>query len=68
MCNACVMEGVKQSMLSRRQLFSGAAAVTAGAVASGILSARPALAQATGRVVEMTHVFDPAFPDRKSVV
>lgn len=62
MCNACIMEGVKQSMLSRRRLFTGAAAVTAGAVASGILSARPALAQASGRVVEMTHVFDPAFP------
>lgn len=62
MCNACIMEGVKQSMLSRRQLFTGAAAVTATAVASGILSARPALAQASGRVVDMTHVIDPAFP------
>ncbi|MCC7321359.1 MAG: cyclase family protein [Rubellimicrobium sp.] len=64
MCNACIMEGVKREMLSRRQLFTGAgaAAVTATAVASGILSAKPALAQASGRVVDLTHVFDPQFP------
>mgnify|MGYP002789891560 CR=1 FL=1 len=62
MCNACIMEGVKQSMLSRRNLLSGAAAVTAGAVASGLLSARPALAGAHGRVVDLTHAWDGSFP------
>jgi len=46
MCHACVMEGVKRSMLSRRQLFAGAAAVGAASVASGLISAKPALAQA----------------------
>lgn len=62
MCNACIMDGVKQSMLSRRQLFTGAAAVTAGAMAAGIMSARPALAQAQGRVVDLTHAWDGSFP------
>ncbi len=64
MCNACIMDGVRREMLSRRQLFTGAgaAAVTATAVASGIMAARPALAQAQGRVVDLTHVFDPDFP------
>ena len=62
MCHACVMEGVKRSMLSRRRLFTGAAAVGAASVASGLISARPALAQAQGRVVDLTHTFDEAFP------
>ena len=62
MCNVCIMEGVKQSVLSRRSLFTGAAAVTAGAVASGLLSARPALAQGGGRVVDLTHAWDGSFP------
>jgi len=61
MCNACVMEGVKQSMLSRRSLFAGAAA-TGLAAAAGISSARPALAQAAGRVVDLTHAYDGSFP------
>ncbi len=62
MCHACVMEGVKRSMLSRRQLFAGAAAVGAASVASGLITAKPALAQAQGRVVDLTHTFDEAFP------
>ena len=62
MCNVCVIESVKASMLSRRSLFTGAAMVGAGAVASGLLSARPALAQAAGTVIDLTHTFDGAFP------
>jgi kynurenine formamidase len=62
MCNACIMEGVKTAMLSRRELFTGAAAVTAGAVASGLIGAKPALAQAQGRVVDLTHAWDGSFP------
>ncbi len=62
MCNACLIEDVKRSMLSRRGLFTGAAATAAAAVASGIASARPALAQATGRVVDLTHAYDGSFP------
>ncbi len=62
MCNACVIENVKQSMMSRRQLFSGAAVTGAAAIAAGAISARPALAQASGKVVDLTHVLDENFP------
>lgn len=62
MCHACVMEGVKRSMLSRRHLFAGAGAAGATAVASGLVAARPALAQASGRVVDLTHTLDEEFP------
>lgn len=62
MCNACVIESVKQSMLSRRSLFAGAAASGAAALAASAFSARPALAQASGKVVDLTYVFDEKFP------
>ncbi|MFD1880370.1 cyclase family protein [Paracoccus pacificus] len=62
MCNACVIENVKRTMLSRRSLFTGAAASGAAALAMGAVSARPALAQATGKVVDLTHVLDEKFP------
>jgi kynurenine formamidase len=62
MCHSCVTEAVKRSMLSRRQLFSGAAAIGAASAASGILGARAALAQSSGRVVDLTHAFDEKFP------
>ncbi|WP_308916968.1 cyclase family protein [Jannaschia sp. LMIT008] len=61
MCHACVMEGAKRHMMNRRDLFGGAAA-GAAAVAAGAMSARPALAQAQGRVVDLTHTFTPDFP------
>ena len=62
MCDTCLIESVKQSMLSRRALFTGAAATTAAVMASGLTTARPALAQAAGRVVDLTHAYDGAFP------
>lgn len=62
MCNACLIDAVKARMLSRRSLFSGAAATAAMGAAAGVLSARPALAQATGRVVDLTHAYDSDFP------
>lgn len=62
MCNACLIESVKSSMLSRRQLFTGAAASGAAAIAAGAIGARPALAQAQGMVVDLTHVLDENFP------
>ena len=62
MCNACLIENVKNSMLNRRQLFAGAAATGAAAVTMGALSARPALAQAQGKVVDLTYVLDEKFP------
>jgi kynurenine formamidase len=62
MCSSCVTEAVKRSMLSRRQLFAGAAATGAALTASGMLGARAALAQSAGRVVDLTHAFDENFP------
>ena len=62
MCNACLIESVKSSMLSRRRLFMGAAATGAAAIAAGALSARPALAQAQGKVIDLTYVLDEKFP------
>jgi kynurenine formamidase len=61
MCHACVIEAVKRSMLSRRQLFAGVAA-GAASVAAGLTSARPALAQASGRIIDLTHAYDGSFP------
>lgn len=62
MCDACLIESVKKSMLSRRSLFTGAAATTVAVVASGLTTAKPALAQASGKVVDLTHAYDGAFP------
>ena len=62
MCHACVMESVKDRMLSRRELFRGAGATGAAAITAGALSARPALADAHGGVVDLTHTFTPDFP------
>lgn len=61
MCHACVIENVKQGMLSRRDLFRSAAAVGIAAGATGLMSARPAMAQAS-RVVDLSHAYDGAFP------
>ncbi len=54
MCDACLIENIKSSMLSRRALFTGAAATTAAVVASGLTTAKPALAQAAGMVFDLT--------------
>lgn len=62
MCHACVIESVRKSMLSRRDLFRGAAAVGLAGAAAGMGSARAALAQAAGRAVDLTHAYDGAFP------
>ena len=61
MCHACVTEAVKARMLDRRALFRGTAA-GAAAIAAGALSARSALADAHGRVVDLTHTLTPDFP------
>ena len=62
MCHACIVEGAKREMLSRRQLFRGAAALGAASVAAGAISARPLLAQASGQAVDLTHAYDETFP------
>ena len=62
MCNACIMDGARRAAMSRRQLFSGAAALGAASVAAGMMSAKPLLAEAHGSVVDLTHGYDGAFP------
>lgn len=62
MCHACVIESVRKSMLSRRDLFRGAAAAGLAAAAVGTGTARAALAEAGGRVIDLTHAFDGSFP------
>ncbi len=70
MCNACVIEGVKARMLgarrsgalTRRDLFRGSAAAGLATAATGLVGARAAMAQGTGRVVDLTHTYDEAFP------
>ena len=60
MCNQCVMDGVRKSMLSRRALFKGAAFAATAVAASS--AARPVLAQKASRVVDLTHAYDSSFP------
>src|SRR5690606_30525911 len=62
MCHACVIESVKERMLSRRALFRATAAAGLGVAASTLLPARAALAQSSGKVVDLTHAYDGAFP------
>ncbi|MCE8509420.1 cyclase family protein [Ruegeria pomeroyi] len=61
MCDICVMNAVKDRMLSRRDLFRSGAAVAAGA-ALGTVAAPPAMAAGIGEVTDMTHVYDADFP------
>jgi kynurenine formamidase len=61
MCHACVIDNVKQGMLSRRDLFRSAAAVGMVAGTAGLMAVRPAMAQAS-KVVDLTHTYDGAFP------
>ncbi|MCB1310618.1 MAG: cyclase family protein [Sedimentitalea sp.] len=61
MCDICVMNAVKERMLSRRSFFTAGAAVTAAA-ALGVGTARPVLAAGAGGVVDMTHTYDADFP------
>lgn len=61
MCNHCVIENVKQNMLSRRSLFKGAAFAGAAAmVATGL--PREVVAQPASKVVDLTHAYDSTFP------
>lgn len=62
MCHACVIDNVKASMLSRRDFFRKAAAASAAVTMAVAMSARPALAQSSGRVVDLTHTLDGEFP------
>ena len=61
MCDICVMNAVKTKMLSRRDLFKGAA-MAGAAAAVGTAAATPALAAGHGGPVDMTHTLSAQFP------
>ena len=69
MCDACVIEAVKEKMLSRRDLFrkaavtaaaTGAIGVVGGAVSVG--SSTPVMAAGASKVEDMTHELHEDFP------
>lgn len=61
MCDACIMNVVKDRMLSRRDFFT--ATTAAGAVvALGSASAPPAMASGVPSVEDLTHAYDAGFP------
>ena len=62
MCNACVIEHVRANVQSRRAFFAKAAAGGAAALAASLTSAKLSLAQSSGKVVDLTHVYDDKFP------
>jgi kynurenine formamidase len=62
MCNTCIIENVKATMLSRRSMFRNVAATGAAALAASAIGARETLAQSSGKVVDLTHAYDDTFP------
>ena len=62
MCDFCVIERVKERMLSRRDLFRAGAAGAAAAAIGAAASAPPALAAGAGSVTDLTHTLSPEFP------
>ncbi len=62
MCDICVINAVKDKMLSRRSFFKASATAGAAAALSTVTSAPAALAGGHGGVVDMTHMYNEAFP------
>lgn len=62
MCDLCVMNSVKDRMLSRRDLFRGAAAGAAIAAVGSAMTGTPALAAGHDKVEDMTHELHEDFP------
>ena len=62
MCDICVMNKVKEKMLSRRQFFSASAATGAAALLGATASAPPAMADGHSSIADLTHTYDDAFP------
>ena len=61
MCDLCVIESVKERMLSRRDLFkAGASLAAAGSVVAA--SAPAAMAEGHSKVEDLTHTYDDKFP------
>ena len=62
MCDICVMNSVKERMLSRRDFFKASAVVGAAAAVGGVATAPAAMAAGHGGVVDMTHGLNADFP------
>jgi kynurenine formamidase len=62
MCDHCCIESVKERMLSRRHLFTGAAAVAATAAAASVVNTAPAIAAGHGGPKDLTHELHHDFP------
>lgn len=62
MCDLCVIESVKNRMLSRRDLFKKSAAVAAAGVVGASISAPAALADGHSSVEDMSYEYDETFP------
>lgn len=62
MCDLCVMNAVKDRMLSRRDFFRAGVAATAAGAIGATMTAPPALAAGHGSVTDMSHVVSPDFP------
>lgn len=61
MCDICVMNSVKERMLSRRGFFKTAAATGAAATVA-TTTTKPALADGHSSVMDLTHALHPKFP------
>lgn len=61
MCDACIMNAVKDRMLSRRSFFTATAAAGAAA-ALGTAVAPPAMAAGASTVEDLTHTYGADFP------
>lgn len=62
MCDICIMNAVKDRMMSRRSFFGATAAATAAATIGGIATAPKALAAGHAGIFDMTHMLDETFP------
>lgn len=61
MCDACIINAVKDRMLSRRAFFSTAAATGAAAALGGASTSR-AMASGHSSIEDLTHAYDGDFP------
>ena len=62
MCDICVMNSVKERMLSRRNFFKGTAAAGAAAALGATALPTPVRADAHSGVIDMTHTLHHDFP------
>ena len=62
MCDICVMNAVKDKMLSRRSFFKSAAVGAAAAAVGSSMTGTAAMADGHSSVLDMTHELHPDFP------